>query len=90
MKPVLDFRRINAAALAAFPAVLARLLPGGKTSGATLSRSIRSGPTGTWALSASIAITGAGRTSPRARGAAIPCRLWPISRTFRRARRRGL
>ena len=30
MKDALDFARINQAALAAFPAVLARLLPGGR------------------------------------------------------------
>lgn len=36
MKQVLDFDRINAAAMAAFPAVLNRLLPGGKTIGREL------------------------------------------------------
>ena len=33
MKDALDFDAINQAALAAFPAVLSRLLPGGKTIG---------------------------------------------------------
>lgn len=33
MNSALDFDKINAAALAAFPAVLNRLLPGGKTIG---------------------------------------------------------
>ena len=36
MKDALDFARINQAALAAFPAVLNRLLPGGKTIGREL------------------------------------------------------
>ena len=36
MKDALDFDAINQAALAAFPAVLSRLLPGGKTIGREL------------------------------------------------------
>ena len=36
MKQALDFARINQAALAAFPAVLARILPGGKAIGREL------------------------------------------------------
>ena len=36
MKDALDFAEINRAALAAFPAVLARILPGGKRVGAEI------------------------------------------------------
>ena len=36
MKDALDFAEINRAALAAFPAVLARILPGGKCVGAEI------------------------------------------------------
>jgi hypothetical protein len=36
MTEALDFARINQAALAAFPAVLARILPGGKRVGAEI------------------------------------------------------
>jgi hypothetical protein len=36
MKDALDFAAINQAALAAFPAVLARILPGGKRVGAEI------------------------------------------------------
>jgi hypothetical protein len=34
--PIIDFAEINRAALAAFPAVLARVLPGGKRVGAEI------------------------------------------------------
>ena len=90
MKDALDFAAINQAALAAFPAVLNRLLPRGKTRRrARLSRSIRAAPIATSDRSRSTDTTGDGATSPPATRAAIRYRLSPTSPMFRKARRRG-
>ena len=89
MNGPIHFAEINRAALAAFPAVLARILPGGKRVGAEISRSIRAAPIAGSDRSRSIATTAVGRTSPPATKAAIRFRLSPIWRTCRRARRPG-
>ena len=74
MNDAIDFAKINRAALAAFPAILRRILPGGKRVGkeivalnphALTAISVRSRSTGT---------TAKGRTLRRATRAAIRCR----------------
>ena len=89
MKGPIDFAEINRAALAAFPAVLARILPGGKRVGAEI---VALNPRRADRQLGSFKVNrynGRWATSRPATRAAIPFRLSPISRMFRRARRRG-
>ena len=89
MKGPIDFDAINKAALAAFPAVLARILPSGKRIGAeivALNPRRADRRLGSFKINAT---TAGGRTSRPATKAGIQSRLSPISPTSRRARQRG-
>ena len=85
----IDFAAVNKAALTAFPAVMARILPGGKRVGADSSRSIRAAPIVISEASKSTVGPAVGPTSPRATRAGIQSRSSPMSPTCRRARRQG-
>ena len=90
MKDALDFAAINQAALAAFPAVLARILPGGKRVGAR-DRRAQSAPRRSPAriVQDQPIQRALGGLRDGRQGRRSDCRLSPISRTSRRARRRG-
>ena len=89
MNGPIDFAEINRAALAAFPAVLSALLPGGKASARKSSRSIRAAPIAGLDRSRSTGTTGIGATSPRGTKAAILFPWLPISQASHKARRPG-
>ena len=85
----IDFAELNRAALAAFPAVLARILPDGKRVGAEL---VALNPRRAIAISArsrSTVTAAVGRTSRLVTRAAIQFRWSHISPTSRKPRRRG-
>ena len=89
MKDALDFAEINRAALAAFPAVLARILPGGKRVGAEI---VALNPRRADRRLGSFKVNrynGRGLISRPATRAAIPFRLSPTSPTCRRAKPPG-
>jgi hypothetical protein len=85
----IDFAEVNRAALAALPAVLARLLPDGKRVGAELVALIRAAAIAIAARSRSTVTTAVGRTSRLVTRAAIQFRWSHISPTSRKPRRRG-
>ena len=90
MKEALDFDAINQAALAAFPAVLNRLLPRGKAMGRELVALNPSRPDRNLGIVQGQPISTAdGAISPPATRAAIQLALWPISPMFLKARRRA-
>ena len=89
MKDAPDFEAINQAGLAAFPAVLGRLLPRGKTVGRRLSPSTRAGRIALSDRSKSTDLTADGVISRLATGAAIPFRWSPIWPTFPKPKRRA-
>jgi hypothetical protein len=90
MKGLPDFANVNAAALAALPAVLCRLLPRGKIDGHEfVALNPRRNDKRPGSFKIRLSGSRPGPTSRLATGAAIPSRWSPISKTCRKARQRG-